>query len=30
MLLFVCGKGHSIVGINITREGKTSQLRALF
>ena len=30
MLLSVCAKGHSIVGTNITREKKTSQLWALF
>ena len=30
MLLLMRAKGHLIVGTNITREGKTSQLRALF
>ena len=30
MLLLMRAKGHSIVDTNITREGKTSQLRALF
>ena len=30
MLLSVCAKSHSIVGTNITREKKTSQLWALF
>ena len=29
MLLFMRAKGHSIVGTNITREGKISQLRGI-